>query len=81
MAIAPGDLASSLPDRTVRHRIGGEDLIRYALVAAFAAILYLFVLYPLGHVLWRSVLDNTGRFIGVANYARYFGTPAIAARR
>ena len=79
MAIAPGDLAASLPDRTVRHRLSGEDLIRYALVAAFGAVLYLFVLYPLGHVLWRSLLDNDGGFVGLANYARYFGTPAIAA--
>jgi iron(III) transport system permease protein len=79
VAIVPGELAASLPDRTIRHRLGVEDLIRYALVAAFAAVLYLFVLYPLGHVLWRSVLDNSGRFIGLANYVRYFGTPAIAA--
>jgi iron(III) transport system permease protein len=79
VAIVPGELAASLPDRTIRHRLGVEDLIRYGLVAAFAAVLYLFVLYPLGHVLWRSVLDNSGRFIGLANYVRYFGTPAIAA--
>jgi iron(III) transport system permease protein len=47
-------------------------------VAAFAAVLYLFVLYPMGQVLWRSLLDNDGRFVGLANYARYFQTPAIA---
>jgi len=79
VAIARGGLASSLPDRTVRHRLGVEDVVRYALVAVFGAILYLFVLYPLGHVLWRSVLDNNGRFVGLANYVRYFDTPAIAA--
>jgi iron(III) transport system permease protein len=79
VAIAPGALAASLPDRTVRHRLSGEDLIRYALVAAVGVILYLFVLYPLGHVLWRSLLNNDGGFVGLANYARYFGTPAIAA--
>ena len=79
MAIAPGELTASLPDRTVRHRLSGEDLIRYALVAAVGVVLYLFVLYPLGHVLWRSLLNNDGGFVGLANYARYFGTPAIAA--
>jgi iron(III) transport system permease protein len=30
-------------------------------------------------VLWRSLLDGEGRFIGLANYVRYFRTPAIAA--
>jgi iron(III) transport system permease protein len=71
--------AAEIPDRVVRHRLSGEDVIRWALVAVFAAILYLFLLYPLGQVLWRSLLDNDGHFIGAANYVRYFSTPAIAA--
>jgi len=32
----------------------------------------------MAQVLWRSLLDNQGRFIGLANYERYFRTPAIA---
>ena len=72
-------LPSAIPDRTIRHRLAGEDLIRYALVAVFAIVLYLFVLYPLLHVIWRSLLDPSGAFVGPANYRRYFGTPAIAA--
>jgi iron(III) transport system permease protein len=71
--------AAEIPDRVVRHRLSGEDVIRWVLVAVFAAILYLFLLYPLGEVLWRSLLDNDGHFIGAANYVRYFSTPAIAA--
>ena len=73
MAIAPGDSHRRLPDRTVRHRLGGEDLIRYALVAAFAAILYLFVALPArGTCSGAACSTTTGRFVGVANYARYF---------
>jgi iron(III) transport system permease protein len=71
--------AAEIPDRVVRHRLSGEDAIRWALVAVFTAVLFLFLLYPLGQVLWRSLLDNGGHFIGVANYIRYFSTPAIAA--
>jgi iron(III) transport system permease protein len=71
--------AAEIPDRLVRQRLTGEDGIRWALVAVFAAVLYLFLLYPLGQVLWRSLLDNGGRFIGAANYIHYFSTPAIAA--
>ena len=71
-------MAAVIPDRTVRHRLGVEDLVRYTLVALFAAILYLFVLYPLLQVIWRSLLANDGTFVGWANYRRYFGTPAIA---
>ncbi|HET9853453.1 MAG TPA: putative 2-aminoethylphosphonate ABC transporter permease subunit [Methylomirabilota bacterium] len=68
-----------IPDRVVRHRLAGEDVVRYALVVAFAIVLYVFVLYPLLHVIWRSLLDPAGGFVGLANYRRYFGTPAIAA--
>jgi iron(III) transport system permease protein len=75
----PGSLSAPIPDGTIRHRVGGEDVVRLVLVAVFAAILYLFVLYPLGHVVWRSLLANDGAFVGLANYRRYFGTPAIAA--
>ena len=71
--------AAVIPDRVVRHRLAGEDVVRYALVVAFAIVLYLFVLYPLLHVIWRSLLDPAGGFVGLANYRRYFGTPAIAA--
>jgi iron(III) transport system permease protein len=71
--------AAEIPDGVVRHRLSREDAIRWALVAVFAAILYLFLLYPLSQVLWRSLLDNSGHFIGPANYIRYFSTPAIAA--
>ena len=70
---------AEIPDSVVRHRLSGEDAIRWALVGGFAAVLVLFLLYPLGQVLWRSLLDNGGRFVGAANYIRYFSTPAIAA--
>src|SRR5262245_43679758 len=79
MAIASREVAEAIPDRSVRHRLGREDLARYALVALFALILGLFVLYPMGQLAWRSLLDNQGRFVGAANYARYFSTPAIAS--
>jgi iron(III) transport system permease protein len=80
MARAVSDgVAGAIPDRTVRHRLGGEDLIRYALVAVFGVVLFLFVLYPLLQVLWRSLLGNDSAFVGLANYRRYFSTPAIAA--
>src|SRR5262249_35288104 len=79
MALASRDLAASIPDRTVRHRLGREDVLRHALVTAFAAILGLFVLYPMVQLAWRHLLDQAGHAGGLANYARYFGPPAIAS--
>jgi iron(III) transport system permease protein len=70
--------AGAIPDRTVRHRVHGEAVLRAGLVAVFGLFLVVFVLYPLLHVLARSVQDAGGRFAGLANYAHYFSTPAIA---
>jgi iron(III) transport system permease protein len=71
--------AAAIPDRTVGHRIDAEAVVSAVLVALFAAFLGLFVVYPLGHVVARSLQGPTGAFAGLANYARYFSTPAIAA--
>src|SRR5262249_23701259 len=74
----PGAL-SAIPDRTVRHRLGREDVVRYGLVVLFGLALCLFVLYPMAQLGWRSLLGNDGAFVGPANYVGYFRTPAIAA--
>jgi iron(III) transport system permease protein len=70
--------ALAVPDRVVRHRLALEDALRRGLVGALAAVLVLFLLYPMAGIVWRSLLDPAGRFVGLANYARYFATPAIA---
>ena len=75
----PAARADRIPDRTIAHLLDGEALLRAGLIAVFAVFLILFVLYPMAQVLARSLQDGEGRFIGVANYARYFSTPAIAA--
>ena len=54
-------------------------MVGYGLLALFGAFLYVVLVWPMAQVLWRSVHDNDGRFVGLANYVRYFRTPAIAA--
>jgi iron(III) transport system permease protein len=71
--------AAAIRDRTVRHRLHGEAVLRAVLVGLFAVFLVVFVLYPMVQVLARSLQNNDGGYIGFANYARYFSTPAIAA--
>ena len=80
MAILPADAsAAAIPDSTVRHRLDGQAVLRYVLIGLLGLFLYFFVLYPMSQVLWRSLLNNDGGFIGAANYVRYFSTSAIAA--
>ena len=71
--------AGAIADRLVGRPLNAERLAGYALLAVFGAFLYVFLVWPMAQVLWRSLLDNDGRFIGLANYLRYFRTPAIAA--
>jgi iron(III) transport system permease protein len=79
VALVSAEAGAPIPEGVVRHRFGREDAVRWALVAGVGLILYLFIVLPMAKIVWRSLLDNDGRWIGLANYARYFGTPAIAA--
>lgn len=65
--------------RAVRGRLDAERAVGHACLAVFGAFLYVVLVWPMAQVLWRSLLDNDGRFLGLANYLRYFRTPAIAA--
>lgn len=62
----------------IRQQLNVEDLLMRVLVLAAAAFLIVFVLLPLWQISSRSFLDQGGRFIGLANYVRYFSTPALA---
>jgi iron(III) transport system permease protein len=79
VALARADDTLAIPDRLVGRRLDPERVLGWILLAAFAAWLYVFLVWPMAQVLWRSLLDNDGHFIGPANYVRYVRTPAIAA--
>ena len=73
------DLAPAMPRRLAPRRLDAERVAQAACLAVFAVFLWLFVLYPMAQVLWRSLHDNDGHLVGAANYVRYVRTPAIAA--
>ena len=70
-------MAIAIPQTVVRRRLDAERVVRGALLAAFALFLWIFLGWPMAQIAWRSLLDNQGRFIGLANYVRYVQTPAI----
>jgi iron(III) transport system permease protein len=79
VATGPPAGAAAVVDRAAPPRLDVERALGHLLLAAFGLFLAVFLAWPMAQVLWRSLLDNDGRFLGLANYARYFGTPAIAA--
>src|SRR5262249_51759557 len=59
-----------------RRRLGDELLMRAA-VAVLVVLLVTFIALPLATLLAKSFQDASGRFVAVANYGRYFATPAL----
>jgi iron(III) transport system permease protein len=70
-------MAIAIPQAVVRRRLDAERVVRGTLLTAFALFLWIFLGWPMTQIAWRSLLDNQGRFIGLANYVRYVQTPAI----
>ncbi|MEW6567307.1 MAG: putative 2-aminoethylphosphonate ABC transporter permease subunit [Chloroflexota bacterium] len=66
------------PRRKVSQRIGLEGTFRRALLLLVGLGLVLFLLYPLYRALVRSLQDRAGNFVGLANYAAYFSSPATS---
>ena len=61
----------------LKVRLSPDDLLMRAGVVAFVAVLLLMVGLPLWALLAKGFQDQDGRFVGLANYAAYFSTPAL----
>ena len=62
---------------TVRQRAHWIDHIAYAALALAALILVVFLAAPLLAILQKSIENNDGRFVGLANFIAYARTPAL----
>jgi iron(III) transport system permease protein len=63
----------------VRQRLGIEDVLRRALMVLIALWLLLFLIYPLLRTFGRSLQDQRGNFVGLANYHAYLSSPTLSA--
>lgn len=61
----------------LRNAFSRDNLILGIVLGGVAIIMALFVLAPLGAMLQKSVLDRDGNFVGMANFAEYFASPAL----
>ncbi len=68
-----------LTRRRVRQHVTGEDVLAWSLLGLVGLMLFVFLVYPLGQTLWRSLHDNQGNFVGLKNYATYFASPTTSA--
>ena len=68
------------PDRVaavvVKQQASRDDRLMGAILALIGLYLVVTLALPLGIMLAKSVQDSKGDFVGLANFSRYFGTPA-----
>jgi iron(III) transport system permease protein len=60
-----------------RRRLSRDGLVLRAGIVALCCILTIIIALPLWSLLAKSFQNADGRFIGLANYIRYFSTPAL----
>ena len=61
----------------LRVALSGDDLVMRAGVLLLALVLLVIVGLPLWALLAKGFEDRDGKFVGLANYAAYFSTPAL----
>ena len=59
-------------------KVHWSDRIAHAILITAGVALAVFLLFPLAAILVKSVQNRAGDFIGLANFADYFRTPALA---
>lgn len=71
-------LRGRLEPATLRAGIDRELLAKRLLILLVCAWLLVIVVLPLLQLLFKSVNDTDGSFVGLANYLTYFKTPALS---
>jgi iron(III) transport system permease protein len=74
---ASGAVAAAEPLPRVRPLKSADDHVLTAVIALAAAFLVFGLVLPLGALLIKSFQDESGAFVGLANFIRYFETPAL----
>jgi iron(III) transport system permease protein len=73
------DEAPSAPPtaKIVKPKIGRDDWIMRTCMVAIGGMLAVFIILPLYTMLSKSLENDANEFIGFANFAEYFSTPAL----
>ena len=69
---------TATPAPLVKPKVSGEDWLMRAVLAGIALYLCVSIVFPLYALLSKSFRDGDGAFIGLANYIKFFSTPALA---
>ena len=78
VSAAPALDPAGAPAPVVKQQASRDDLLMRGLLALIGLYLVVTLALPLALMLVKSVEDSKGAFVGLANYVRYFATPALA---
>jgi iron(III) transport system permease protein len=59
------------------HKFSRDNVILAIILITITFVMAIFVLAPLATMLQKSVLDNNGQYVGLANFAEYISSPAL----
>ena len=77
--MTPASLPRAAGVLPTRRRLDRDDLLMRAGICLLIGWLLLTLILPLWWLLSKSFQNQNGEFIGLANYLRYFSTPALFA--
>lgn len=63
--------------RTVRQKLGKDVWLQKILITSIVIVLFVSVLLPLGDLFSRAFINETGQYIGLENFTKYFSTPSL----
>jgi iron(III) transport system permease protein len=73
-----GAVAAAVPARRmIKPKVGRDDVIMRICLVGVVVFLVVCVLLPLYTMMSKSMENHAGEFVGLANYAQYFSTPAL----
>ena len=61
----------------LKPKVSSEDWIMRAVLMGIALYLFVSILLPLYAIMSKSFNDGDGSFVGLANYIKFFSTPAL----
>ncbi len=67
----------ALTATTVKAKVSRDDWVMRGGMVVIGIYLLVAVIFPLYSLLSKSFQDEFGKFVGLANYAEYFATPAL----
>jgi iron(III) transport system permease protein len=77
--VTPANVSGTPGALPTRRRLDRDDLMMRAGICLLIGWLLLTLILPLWWLLSKSFQNQNGEFIGLANYLRYFSTPALFA--